>query len=64
MRIQNFDKFYQTVIQECIKEIKNYAKSNGFESLECFQKKDINRKTIIAIYRNYQKKEIISSITI
>lgn len=56
MRIQNFDEFYTIVIQECINEIENYAKTSGFTNLECFFQKEHNCKTDISIYHNYQKK--------
>lgn len=58
MRREDFDIFFDTVVNPCIMAIKEDAKTKGFENLECFKKNDnddkSNKRIKKSIYRNYQ----------
>lgn len=53
MRIEKFNAFYDTVIEQCIKGIKENCQKEGFSDLKCLRIKANIKKSI---YRNYQKK--------
>lgn len=59
MRSQDFDTFFDTVIEPCIIAIEEDAKRKGYENLECFKKSNRRKgkeRIKKSIYINYQNK--------